>query len=670
MRLCCWPRSDLDEGLLADERARQLAASGIEDVLRGCASLRECDLPAESRRLVIELRRGASQLQGLVAEARAAVVLPWARPLPEDQVDFERRLRHTCGGRLLRALICVAAAGVHAEEWAMGTLYISERGLLFEGGGGLLEDGETLKTGLVLWADVVGVEDRGLGRAASPVLAPRPQPAPHAPQELALLLREGLPVPALQIQLALASDREWLVRVWRACTGEGGVQQLRFRESMLEGADAGASGEAYPQASPGLNRALEALSQEAPGKEPLYQGLIPAPANMAFVRQLLEVDDWIVGPFFEGEPNLAHDIQAEPWVVSSRASRTFSRRMRSIMPMPPDVPRPVASLMGMPAESNSTAIFTLRVSDEEIFLSSQAIMHDVLFSDRLRVQELHSWRLAPGGGVEYRKWADIIYLKSMPFGFGVAKGWLEGKTRERSRLGGPAMLRLFAESLAGGHVSAAQAPARGGASPAFSRSVALLWREGSAGSPLPAAEPTFAERIAGLSLAQVKSALEPDACVLSEWWSAAPLSSYDLVSDPWAPAPQAAEGVATVRRIRCLMPMPEDVPRAVAAVVGVPKVSAATVMFALQVLDDGEVRLTSQAAMHDVMFSERARVQERHSFRAHVDGGVEYRKWCDVVFLEPLPFGFGVARAFMVKSATDRSKASGPSLVRILSEQP
>lgn len=189
----------------ADEKAQDVAASGIADVLRGCESLHEYDLPPDALRVLLELRTNAEALQSLVPGAEARATLPWAAPLPEDQLDWESRSGGR-GGRLLRFQDCVAGTGLPVEAWIMGRLLASDVGLVFEGAGGIIPDEDTLNTGLVRWADVAKIEDSGeQADSDSPVLG-----------NVIATLTDGS---VLQFHLGAKQERTWLRHVWQYCTG-------------------------------------------------------------------------------------------------------------------------------------------------------------------------------------------------------------------------------------------------------------------------------------------------------------------------------------------------------------------------------------------------------------------------------------------------------------------
>jgi len=47
--------------------------------------------------------------------------------------------------------------------------------------------------------------------------------------------------------------------------------------------------------------------------------------------------------------------------------------------------------------------------------------------------------------VEFRKWAALVIVKKMPFGFGIAKGIMEYKIAEEAKKGAPSLMRILSE---------------------------------------------------------------------------------------------------------------------------------------------------------------------------------------------------------------------------------
>jgi len=103
----------------------------------------------------------------------------------------------TCGGTLLKTLICTAAHGDSA--WQFGRLFVSERGMLF-GAGVAWQDDDRVESRLLRWRDVQNLKHRSLSTVDS---------------EVTISLRA---CGDLQLRLRLAQGGAlWLAEVWRFC---------------------------------------------------------------------------------------------------------------------------------------------------------------------------------------------------------------------------------------------------------------------------------------------------------------------------------------------------------------------------------------------------------------------------------------------------------------------
>lgn len=226
--VCCpWRRrsSELFNALSEVPEPRTPRAA-LEQIRRACAVLEHSGLAQQASSILFDLRDSVSRLDRFVPDVSGALpsrsnglFLPWPRLLPEEQEDWFARCPE--GGTMLRTQVAVAALGASPEEWVMGRLSISDIGLLFDGGAGLLPEfqgDDMLHTGLLKWRDVAEIAIKATHPPGS--FLP-PQAAGHrdprvGPKELVLTLRPGVAkFGTLHLQLSIAKECEWLEMAWR-----------------------------------------------------------------------------------------------------------------------------------------------------------------------------------------------------------------------------------------------------------------------------------------------------------------------------------------------------------------------------------------------------------------------------------------------------------------------
>jgi len=151
-----------------------------------------------------------------------------------------------------------------------------------------------------------------------------------------------------------------------------------------------------------------------------------------------------------------------------------------------------------------------------------------------------------------------------------------------------------------------------------------------------------------LSLDQVERALFEDSLI--EEYLSGYSKSYDISLSYWSTTP----GGDIVRRAEFTMPVPQDVPPAIARLAAVPKTSRATLLYSFKRAGDDELLMQLQQCTHDVPQGECFRVQECLRFRSHPPGGLTYSKWTTVSWVKPLPWLFTP-----MKSITESRTAAG-----------
>merc|ERR1711920_831479 len=155
-----------------------------------------------------------------------------------------------------------------------------------------------------------------------------------------------------------------------------------------------------------------------------------------------------------------------------------------------------------------------------------------------------------------------------------------------------------------------------------------------------------------LTLDQLEDALLTDG--MFEQYLAESTGSFDISLSFWGTAP----GGIRVRRAHFTMPVPQEVPPALARLIKLPQTSKATLV--LGFLHSGEELLVFiQQVTHDVPCGENFRVQETMRFNPHPEGGLVLNKWTLVKWVTALPWVMAPMRPILeAKTAATSAPAT------------
>lgn len=188
--------------------------------------------------------------------------------------------------------------------------------------------------------------------------------------------------------------------------------------------------------------------------------------------------------------------------------------------------------------------------------------------------------------------------------------------------------------------------------------------------PLPRSpsirEPLSAFSLPGLTLAGVRSALLEEPFLFKTVYCEH-LKAKDIEITPWETAKEAR---TKIRGIKLRMPVPTDLPSAMARLVSVPETSRMTSVFRLKDTED-EVVLVTRSASHDIPLGEHFRVQEILSFRSAAAkkgtcAGVSLTTWVEAQWVKAVPWGLGAIKPIFESSTLKRARQQDEALVKIL----
>merc|ERR1711920_1046726 len=143
--------------------------------------------------------------------------------------------------------------------------------------------------------------------------------------------------------------------------------------------------------------------------------------------------------------------------------------------------------------------------------------------------------------------------------------------------------------------------------------------------------------IPDLTLEQLEDALLSDS--MFEQYLAESTRSFDISLSFWGTAP----GGLRVRRAHFTMPVPQEVPPALARLIKLPQNSKATMVLGFSKSAE-ELLVFIQQVTHDVPCGENFRVQETMRFCPHPQGGLVLNKWTLVKWVKALPWMMAAMR--------------------------
>lgn len=140
------------------------------------------------------------------------------------------------------------------------------------------------------------------------------------------------------------------------------------------------------------------------------------------------------------------------------------------------------------------------------------------------------------------------------------------------------------------------------------------------------------QHVPDLTIGKIEDALQSDSVVLGY------LQNFSKASDISLSAWCTAPGGVRVRRAHFTMPVPQEIPGALARLISLPQASKATMLLGFVAAGADELLVVLQQCTHDVPYGENFRVHETMSFRPHAEGGVTFSKWTVVRWIKALPF--------------------------------
>lgn len=443
----------------------------LENIRAECDQLSGMEFPSGAAREMATIKAATYKLEVFIRDSKEIIQLPWARPLPEEQAEWEAKC--PMGGALLRRQVCLAAAGHNPAEWFMGCLSISDNGILFEDEGSAfaatgqlgaifeygtgLGTGEQqawncLTTGLLKWTDIVKMQ-RVQGDSG--------------PETVSVCLAK-FPLSPLHVQLGIKDEIVWLEKAWKMCVEEqpprtASQSELASRPSVLAAHafadDVGAREQNGNPARSFGGRSSQAITQprvtffnavaqlpapERPSEEPLIAGVVE---NVDFEKfsewfSKVEVDHWPVTRYMK-EWLEAVEVKFLPWVPGRAHPGTLVRRGTCKIGLA-DIPWAVKMLVSFPPASDVTVLFSLLQTKREMIMVQQTLATGIPYSNCFKAQDMVVFKSTANGGLSIEKWHEIVWVSPVPAAF---KAFLNKSSREITKINSPPFAKILEEEV-------------------------------------------------------------------------------------------------------------------------------------------------------------------------------------------------------------------------------
>eukprot|EP00445_Apocalathium_hangoei_P038141 CAMPEP_0203941810 /NCGR_PEP_ID=MMETSP0359-20131031/78137_1 /ASSEMBLY_ACC=CAM_ASM_000338 /TAXON_ID=268821 /ORGANISM="Scrippsiella Hangoei, Strain SHTV-5" /LENGTH=401 /DNA_ID=CAMNT_0050872437 /DNA_START=37 /DNA_END=1242 /DNA_ORIENTATION=+ len=127
------------------------------------------------------------------------------------------------------------------------------------------------------------------------------------------------------------------------------------------------------------------------------------------------------------------DLSMTPWVEDSRIESALSQRSKYKVPLPKGTPDIVKKALGLPSLVPSVTVNCVGLRGDCLILVQRSRSEGVLYSERFRVQHTHLFRAHTSGGVEWKQWTEVVWLKPLPWTHGFLAKIMLQKTLEETK---------------------------------------------------------------------------------------------------------------------------------------------------------------------------------------------------------------------------------------------
>lgn len=419
------------------------SGNGLDSILQGCRSLRQLSLPPAAIELLANIETNADALKehvkssGDVVEPISDETLIWPNPTSQEELNWS--MIRPGGGKLIHTQLCIVAAGPSSEEWFMGQLFVSERGISVESSSGIFDGRQDLapSLGLLPWESIEGVENDDI--------------------IVSIKLKEELRnLQLLRLQVGAPAEADKIRRAWTYYYINVDTQFLSFASfshrathfaTMCEGSFAeerrdtitpflkrSAQRSFFQSADAPITNTFLQASKELPAQEdnssnpPLCSGKLTGCTLAKVLEHIARDDDWFLCRFHK-DISEARDLVATPWTQGHVIAGTSVRRISFKFDAPKDIPKSLAKMIGFPPVIDTTVVARLQSTDNDLTLFMHSCSLNVPFGDYQRIEDVLYFKANDEGGVDVSRWMGVKWVKAIPWRLLPIKNFLEKKVK-------------------------------------------------------------------------------------------------------------------------------------------------------------------------------------------------------------------------------------------------
>jgi len=180
--------------------------------------------------------------------------------------------------------------------------------------------------------------------------------------------------------------------------------------------------------------------------EPVYTKNLPG-VTMKRLQKIFRAEPFLIEEALEKDIK-AYDMTVSKWQAGVNAPGTFTRSMKYKMPPPDDIPSAARSVITIPKFADCKTFVRMRCQPEELALTFQTVSEGFAVCDHIRLQVTNTFTPIPeaeGGGVTFRRWVVVAWVKELPWALRFLKGIVVGHIMQAGKESSDILSALISE---------------------------------------------------------------------------------------------------------------------------------------------------------------------------------------------------------------------------------
>lgn len=194
-------------------------------------------------------------------------------------------------------------------------------------------------------------------------------------------------------------------------------------------------------ATPAMN------TSERRAEAPMFEEILEG-ANVHQIRDLLllESDDCPLQVFLR-EVMDCTDLMISPWMLCNVGGGADVQRSSYKLPVKTDVPSAVTAVLGIPKFVTGCSLNCVMSTQGDVMLLQRSKVQGVKYSDRFRVQNLHTFSPDGAGNVRWSMWLEVECIKALPWTHSFLQKHITDSTRSEAEMTGPKFVAILRRAL-------------------------------------------------------------------------------------------------------------------------------------------------------------------------------------------------------------------------------